>query len=102
MNISQKFKAINHKVKQNKAQYNLDRQTATISALSSGNVNKYEFLTAKDVLSGKVLLEKTVEIKRFKYSSLGKNEKHKLVLENNSIKSCYKKLSKSKDLNIHH
>ena len=66
MNISQKFKAINNKVKQNKAQYNLDRQTASISALSSGNVNKYEFLTAKDVLSGKVLLEKTVEIKRFK------------------------------------
>ena len=72
MNISQKFKAINNKVEQNKAQYNLDRQTARISALSSGNVNKYEFLTGKDVLSGKVLLEKTVEIKRFKYSPLGK------------------------------
>ena len=72
MNISQKFKAINNKVEQNKAQYNLDRQTARISALLSGNVNKYEFLTAKDVLSGKVLLEKTVEIKRFKYSPLGK------------------------------
>ena len=72
MNISQKFKDINNKVKQNTAQYNLDRQTARISALSSGNVNKYEFLTGKDVLSGKVLLEKTVEIKRFKYSPLGK------------------------------
>ena len=33
------------KSSKNKAQYDLDRQTATISALSSGNVNKYEFLT---------------------------------------------------------
>ena len=31
-----------------KAQYNLDIQTAKISALSSGNVSKYEFLTGKD------------------------------------------------------
>ena len=35
MNISEKFKAINKKVEQNKEQYNLDRQTAEISTLSS-------------------------------------------------------------------
>ena len=29
-------------------QSHLDRQTTNISALSSGNVNKYEFLTGKD------------------------------------------------------
>ena len=40
------------KIKHNKAQYDLDRQTAKISALSSGNVSKYEFLTSKDVLPG--------------------------------------------------
>ena len=34
---------ITNKIEQNKAQYNLDRQTATISALPSGNVGKYEF-----------------------------------------------------------
>ena len=43
MSISEKIKTINNKIEQNKAQYNLDRQTATISALSSGNVGKYEF-----------------------------------------------------------
>ena len=35
--------SINNKILQNKAQYNLDRQTAKISAFSSGNVTKYEY-----------------------------------------------------------
>ena len=47
MNISEKIKT-NKKIEKNKAQYNLDRQTAKISALSSGNVSKYEFLTGKE------------------------------------------------------
>ena len=38
------------KIEQNKAQYNLDKQTANISALSSEKVSKYEFLTRKDAL----------------------------------------------------
>ena len=42
-----------------KSQYNLDRQTAKISALSSGNVSKYKFLTGKDVLPEKDFLLKT-------------------------------------------
>ena len=49
MSIGEKIKAINKKIEQSKAQYNLDRQTAKISALSSGNVSVYEFLTGKDV-----------------------------------------------------
>ena len=53
MTVSEKTKTIKKKIKQNKAQYNLDRQTAKISALPSGNVGKYEFLTGKDVLPGK-------------------------------------------------
>ena len=50
MNLSEKIKAINSKIEQNKAQYNLDGQTANISAFSSRNVSKYEFLTGKDVI----------------------------------------------------
>ena len=45
MGISEKIKAISNKIEQNKAQYDLDRQTAKISALLLGNVSKYEFLT---------------------------------------------------------
>ena len=64
-----------NKIKQNKAQYDLDRQTAKISALSSENVSKYEFLTWKYVLPKKDLLEKAAAINRFEYSPLGKELK---------------------------
>ena len=75
MNISEKIKAINNKIKQNKAPYDLDRQTAKISASSSGNVRKYEFLTGKDVLPENDWLEKAAALKRFEYSPLGKELK---------------------------
>ena len=58
MSISDKIKAIKNKIQQRKAQYNLDIQTAKISVLSTGNVSKYEFITGKDVLPEKELLEK--------------------------------------------
>ena len=43
MSVSEKIKAINNKIDQNKPQYDLDRQTAEISALPSGNISKYDF-----------------------------------------------------------
>ena len=36
MTVSGKIKTIDNKIEQNKAHYSLDRQTAKISALSSG------------------------------------------------------------------
>ena len=46
MNVNEKMKTIDNKIEQNKSQYNLDKQkTAKTSALLSGNVGKYEFLT---------------------------------------------------------
>ena len=53
MSISEKIKASDNKIDQNEPQYDLDRQTAKISALSSGNIGKYEFLTGKNVLPEK-------------------------------------------------
>ena len=71
MSISEKIKRFDNKIEQNKTQYNLDRQTAKISPLSLGN----RFLTGKDVLSEKDLLEKAAALKRFEYSTLGKELK---------------------------
>ena len=65
MSISEKIEAINSKIEQSQDQYNLDRQTAKISTLSSRNVSKYEFLTGKDVLPEKDLLEKAATLKIF-------------------------------------
>ena len=72
---------IDNKIEQNKAQYNIDRQTAKISASSYGNVSKYEFFTDKDVLPEKVLLENAATIKRFEYSLLFKELKGQTNIE---------------------
>ena len=64
MSISEKIKAINNKIEQNKAQYNLERQTAKISALPSGYVSKCEFLSDKYVLPEKDLLEQDLNFYR--------------------------------------
>ena len=43
-----------------------------MSALSSGNDSKYEFLTGKDDLLKKDLVEKAATMRRFDYSPLSK------------------------------
>ena len=43
MGISKKTKVINNKIEGKKAEFDLGRQTAKISALSLGNFSKYEF-----------------------------------------------------------
>ena len=42
MTVSEKTKGIDNNIEQNKAQYDLDRQAAKISALLSRNISKYE------------------------------------------------------------
>ena len=49
MTIDEKIKTIDNKIQQNRAQYNLNRETVKILALSAGNVCKYEFLTGGNV-----------------------------------------------------
>ena len=90
MSINEKIKAINNNIEQNKVHYDLYRQTAKISALQSGNVSKYEFLTDKGVLVEKDLLEKAAALKKCEYSPLAKELKHKRVLQ----KKQYQKLDK--------
>ena len=57
MTVSEKIKIIDNKMEQNKAQYDLDTQIARNLAWSSGNLEKYQFLTGKNVLLEKDLLE---------------------------------------------
>ena len=47
MALTEQFKILHDKIKANKAQYDLDRQAAKISALSSGELEKYEYLTGE-------------------------------------------------------
>ena len=75
-------KAKQSTTKWSKTKLNLIRQTVKISILSSENVSKYEFLTGKDVLPEKELLEKAAAIKRFEYSPLCRAFVNRLFLRN--------------------
>ena len=86
MSISKKIKAIDNKVKQNKGQYDLDRQIAKISALSSGNTSKYKFSTGKVVFPEIDLPQKASTVKRFKYSPLSKELKTKTDISKKQYK----------------
>ena len=41
---------IDDQIKDEKLKYNIDREAAKISALSSGEIPKYEYSTGKDIL----------------------------------------------------
>ena len=68
MTVTDQIKILNRKIKQNESQYDLDREAAKISALSSNNLDKYEYLTGKDL----GLKPSAVEQAKFEYSPLGK------------------------------
>ena len=48
MTITEQVKILYDKIKAHKAEHDLDRQAAKVSALSSGELEKYEYLTDKD------------------------------------------------------
>ena len=79
MTVADQIKILDRKIMQNEAQYDLDRKAAKISALSSNNLDKYEYLTGKDL----GLKPSTVGQAKFEYSPLGNifnkrlKEKHK-------------------------
>ena len=49
MTLTEQVKILDDRIRANKAQYDLDRQTAKISALSSKDLEKYEYLTGEDL-----------------------------------------------------
>ena len=68
MTVTDKINILNRKVKQNEAQYDLDREAARISVLSSNNLDKNELLTGEHLN----LKPSTIEQTKFEYSPLGK------------------------------
>ena len=68
MTRKEQNKILDDKIKANNAQYNLDRMNAEISAYSSGDLPKYEYLTKKDLKYKPDAFEQA----KFEYSPLGK------------------------------
>ena len=61
---------INDQIKDEKLQYNINTEAAKISALSSGKLHKYEYLTGEDILPSNQ--QQIIEQTKFTYSPLGK------------------------------
>ena len=68
MTRKEQNKILDDKIKANNAQYNLDRMNAEISAYSSSNLSKYEYLTNKYLGYKPDAFEKA----KFEYSPLSK------------------------------
>ena len=61
---------INDQITDEKLQHDINRKTAKISALSSGNIQKYEYLTGEDILPSNQ--QKIKKQAKFTYSPLVK------------------------------
>ena len=62
--------AINDQIRDEKLQYDINREAAKISALSSGKIHKFEYLTGEDISPSNQ--QKIIEKTKFTYSPLGK------------------------------
>ena len=61
---------IENKIKDKKLQYDINREAAKISALSSGKIDEYEYLTGEEILPSNQ--QQIIEQAKFTYSPLGK------------------------------
>ena len=61
---------IEDQIKDEKLQYDINREAAKISALSSGKIDKYEYLTGEEILPSNQ--KQIIEQAKFTYSPLGK------------------------------
>ena len=61
---------IEGQIRDEKLQYNINRETAKISALSSGKIDKYEYLTGEEILPSNQ--QQIIDQAKFTYSPLGK------------------------------
>ena len=96
---------IEDQIKDEKLQYDINREAAKMSALSSGKLDKYEYLTGEEILPSNQ--QQLIQQAKFNYSPLGKaiekqrktiedqGEKQAVALE--SLKDSDKKLPPIKD-----
>ena len=96
---------IEDQIKDEKLQYDINREAAKISALSSGKIDKYEYLTGEEILPSNQ--QQIIQQAKFTYSPLGKafekqtktieDQGKKQVVALESLKDSDKKLPSLKD-----
>ena len=76
---------IKDQIRDEKLQYDINREASKISALSSGKIDKYEYLTGEDILLS--TQQQIIEQPKFTYFPLGKAfEKQTKTIENQEKK----------------
>ena len=90
MTKKEQLKVLNNKINTNRADFNLNRQTAKISALATGDLDKYEYLTGEETN----YRSNPVEQKRFEYSPLGQVFNKGLIGKDDGDDGILKKLDK--------
>ena len=94
MTRKDQIKILDDKIKANNVQYDLNRMNAEISAYSSGDLPKYEYLTKKDLGYKLDAVEKV----KFEYSPIGKVFTDGLTKEDKSKKiALFKRLKNIED-----
>ena len=68
--IYNKIMTIKDQIRDEKLQYDINREAAKISALSAGKIDKYEYLTGEEILPSNQ--QQIIEQAKFTYSPLGK------------------------------
>ena len=63
---------IEDQIKDEKLQYDINREAAKISALSSGKIDKYKYLTGEEILPNQREIEKYVDRDKMVYKSANK------------------------------
>ena len=94
MTCKDQIKILDDKIKANNMQHDLDRVNAEISAYSSSDLPKYEYITKKDLGYKPDALEKV----KFEYSPIGKVFTDGLAKEDKSKKvRLFKRLKNIED-----
>ena len=76
---------IEDQIKDEKLQYDITREAAKISALSSGKIDKYEYITGEEILPSNQ--QQIIQQAKFNYSPLGKAlEKQRKTIEDQGKK----------------
>ena len=68
---------IEDQIKDEKLQYDINREAAKISALSSGKLDKYEYLTGEEILPSNQ--QQIIQQAKFNYSPLAIEKQRKTI-----------------------
>ena len=78
---------IDDKIRDEKLQYDINREAAKISVLSSGKIDKYEYLTGEEILPSNQ--RQIIEHAKFAYSPLEKALEKQTEKQVGTLKSLY-------------